>query len=480
MELLRPVIHLLALLLIVVAVLMLVPLGLDLALGNATAFGASAVIVGAVGAFATIATRDVALRGLNLRQAFLVTTGAWVVVPLAGALPFMLGPPQASFTDAVFEAMSGVTTTGSTILVGLDALPEGVNLWRGMLQWLGGLGIIIVAMLFLPIMKVGGMQYFKAEAFDTMGKVMPRAVDISASMIRIYCGLTLAMAAVYAALGLPLFDAVVHALTSVSTGGFSTRDASFAAFSGPAEYAAVLFMLLAGLPFVRYVQLVAGSAAPLVQDVQVRTYLRWTAYAVAAIVIYRLLREEIGLEQAIRETAFNVVAIFSGTGYGSADVTAWGPFAFVVLFLVGLIGSCTASTGCSIKVFRYMVLLDAIRQQIREIHSPHGVFRPHYDGKPVGQDVLNSVIAFFTLFMLTFGVLAVALALAGLQFQTAVTAAWTSIANIGPAFGPEVGPTGAMDAFPAAAKWLMVAGMLLGRLELMAVLVIFTARFWQD
>ncbi|MCC6008625.1 MAG: TrkH family potassium uptake protein, partial [Rhodobacteraceae bacterium] len=472
MELLRPVLHLMSLLLVVVAVLMLVPLALDLWLGNDTAFGASAVIVGSVGVFAAIATRDVALRGIDLRQAFLVTTGAWVVVPLAGALPFMLGAPGAGLTDALFEAMSGVTTTGSTVFTGLDDLPEGVNLWRGMLQWLGGLGIIIVAMLFLPIMKVGGMQYFRAEAFDTMGKVMPRALDISASMVRIYLGLTIAMALIYTGLGMPVFDATVHALTSVSTGGFSTRDSSFVLFSGPAEYAAVVFMLLAGLPFVRYVQLVAGSPMALFRDVQVRAYLRWTAYAVGAVALYRLMREDIGPEQALRETAFNVVAIFSGTGYGSADVTAWGPFAFVVLFLVGLIGSCTASTGCSIKVFRYLVLLDAIRQQIREIHSPHGIFRPHYDGQPVAQEVLNSIIAFFTLFMLTFGVLAVALALAGLQFETAVTAAWTAIANIGPAFGPAVGPTGAMGGFAPAAKGGLLAGMLLGRRGLLAVVVL--------
>lgn len=480
MKMFRPVVHIFGLLVILLAGLMFVVYGLDLVLGNDSIFGVCALVFAIIGVFVVLATSDVTLKGLDTRQAFLLTTGAWVLVPLVGAMPFVFGVPHASLTDAVFEAMSGVTTTGSTVFTGLDTLPEGVNLWRGILQWLGGLGIIIVAMLFLPLMKVGGMQYFRAEAFDTMGKVMPRALDISKAMIQVYVGLTIAIAGIYAALGMTGFDAVMHALTSVSTGGFSSSDLSFGKYDIPAlDVAAVLFMVLAGLPFVRYVQLVSGNARPLFEDVQVRAYVRWILYAVLAISLYRVIAGGEAPFEVLRETAFNVVAIFSGTGYSTADVTGWGPFAFVVLFLVGLIGACTASTGCSVKVFRYMILIDAIRQQLRAIHSPSGVFRPHYDGRPIAPEILHSVIAFFTLFMLTFGVLAVLLALTGLHFSTAVTAAWTSIANIGPAFGPEVGPYGAMDGFPVLAKWLMIAGMLLGRLELLAVLVLFTARFWR-
>jgi trk system potassium uptake protein TrkH len=212
--------------------------------------------------------------------------------------------------------------------------------------------------------------------------------------------------------------------------------------------------------------------------VQVRAFLRWIGYAVAAIVIYRVARLDHGYEEAIRETLFNVVSVFTGTGFGSADVTLWGPFALVILITVGFIGGCTASTGCSVKVFRYLVMFEAIRAQIVRLLSPNAIRPVRLEGRPVPPDVVTSVIVFFTLFVLTYGVLAVALSMTGLHMRTALTAAWTAIANIGPAFGPEVGPTGAMDAFPATAKWLMIVGMLLGRLELLSVFVLFTPRFW--
>jgi trk system potassium uptake protein TrkH len=327
-------------------------------------------------------------------------------------------------------------------------------------------------------MRVGGMQYFRSEGFDTLGKILPRALDISTALIQIYAILTVSCAAVFFALGMSGFDAVMHALTTVSTGGFSSYDRSFAALPGYFEYAAVVFMILAALPFIRFVQLAQGSAAPLWHDVQVRAFLRWIGYAVAAIVIYRVARLDHGYEEAIRETLFNVVSVFTGTGFGSADVTLWGPFALVILITVGFIGGCTASTGCSVKVFRYLVMFEAIRAQIVRLLSPNAIRPVRLEGRPVPPDVVTSVIVFFTLFVLTYGVLAVALSMTGLHMRTALTAAWTAIANIGPAFGPEVGPTGAMDAFPATAKWLMIVGMLLGRLELLSVFVLFTPRFW--
>lgn len=366
------------------------------------------------------------------------------------------------------------------MFVGLDEMPEGTLLWRGILQWLGGLGIVIVALVFLPVMRTGGMQFFQTEGFDTLGKVLPRTLDISSSLLLVYISLTAVCAIAYFAFGMSAFEAIVHALTTVSTGGFSTTDQSFAAFSGPLEYVSVVFMVLASLPFIRYIQLSRGDAVPLLNDIQARAYIRWLTYAIVVVFVYRLGAGTVPIEVNIRETTFNIVTLFSGTGYGSADVLSWGPFPLVVIIVVGLIGGCTASTGCSIKIFRWLVLAEAIKAQLRIISSPHAVVNPKLGGQKISDEVMSSVIAFFTLFILSFGLLTVSLGLTGLAFKTSVTAAWTAIANVGPAFGPEVGPTGAFDAFPTPAKWLLTFGMLLGRLEILSVFVLLTPKFWRS
>ncbi|MFD1912774.1 TrkH family potassium uptake protein [Halodurantibacterium flavum] len=477
----RPVGYVIGLLVAVLGAAMLLPMLADLARGDPhwLVFLECAIITGLSGGLIALACSNSLGRGLTIQQSFLLTTGVWVALPAFGALPFMLGVPGASFTDAVFEAMSGMTTTGATVFVGLDDMPAGTLLWRGLLQWLGGLGIVIVALIFLPVMKVGGMQYFRSEGFDTLGKILPRALDISSALIQVYVALTLACMVVYVMVGMSTFDALVHALTTIATGGFSTYDASFGRFIGPAEYASSVFMILATLPFIRYVQVLNGTAMPLFRDLQVRAYLRWIGYAIGVTVIYRIAVEDVGLAEALRESTFNIISIFSGTGYGSTDVTQWGAFPFVVLIVVGMIGGCTSSTGCSVKVFRYLVLIEGIRAQLRRIQSPNRVIPVRLGGQAVGEDVVNSVIVLFTCFILTFGLTAVGLSMTGLPTLPAITAAWTAVFNIGPVFGAGVGPTGAMDAFPTAAKWLMIFAMLLGRLELLTVFVLFLPRFWR-
>lgn len=478
---LRPVGYVIGLLTTALGAAMLVPLAVDALSGDPhwMVFLECAVVTMAAGGLVALACRNSMGRGLTLQQAFLMTTGVWVVLPLFGALPFILGKPGAGFTDAYFEAMSGVTTTGATVFVGLDLLPRGTNLWRGILQWLGGLGIIVVAMVFLPVMKVGGMQYFRSEAFDTLGKILPRALDIAAALVQVYVAITVLCGVLYFALGMNGFEATVHALTTIATGGYAVSDLSFARYGPELLLVSSAMMIAAGLPFVRYVQLMGGSFGPLWRDVQVRAYLRWTGYAIAAIFAYRVLVSGVPAGQAFVEVTFNTVSIFSGTGYSTASVDGWGAFPFTLLIVAGLIGACTASTGCSIKVFRYLILIEAIKTQVRRIHSPNRVVPVRYDGRPVGEDVINSVIVLFSAFIVTFGVLAILLSMTGLQVRTAITAAWTSVANVGPAFGPEVGATGAMHNFPVAAKWLMIFGMLLGRLELIAVFVLFLPKFWR-
>ncbi|NYS25879.1 TrkH family potassium uptake protein [Rhodobacteraceae bacterium 2376] len=477
----RPVAHVMGILTAALGMLMLMPAALDWSLGNDTwkIMASCAAITLLCGTLSAVATIDSDPRGLTTRQAFLLTVGTWAILPLFGALPFYLAGLPGGWTHAFFEAMSGVTTTGTTVYTGLDEMARGLLLWRSILQWLGGLGIIIVALVFLPVMRVGGMQYFKAEAFDTMGKVMPRALDISSALLQTYLLLTAVAGVVYMALGMNGFDAANHAMTTIATGGFSTSDQSFGKFGTGAEYAGGVLMLLAGLPFIRYVQLVNGSLTPIYRDIQVRAFLRWTVYAVGAVVAYRLVTSDAAPGDILRESFFNVVSLFTGTGYGTADVALWGDFPLLVVLVVGFIGACTASTGCSLKVFRYLVLFEAIRARLFQLRHPNRVVQIRLGGRVVEDDVIRSVMVLFTVFIAGYITLAVLLTLTGLETRTALTAAWTAICNIGPAFGPEVGATGAVDGFPQAAKWLMILGMLLGRLELIAVLVLLLPRFWR-
>lgn len=445
-----------------------------------TAFLQAGLLSTVLGSLVSLATRGDD-RSLTIQQAFLLTAGLWAVLPAVGALPFMLGEPRASFVDAYFEAMSGLTTTGTTVFPELDILPQGTHLWRAILHWAGGLGIVVVAMVFLPVMKVGGMQFFRSEGFDTLGKILPRAGQIAAEMTRLYLVLTAACTVTFILLGMTGFDAIVQALGTVSTGGFSNYDASFGAFPGAPEWAASVFMILASIPFIRMVQATRGQFAPIWTDPQIRAYLRWIGYACAIILAYRIavLDPRAPVLDIARETVFNVVSTFSGTGFLSVNVLEWGALPVAVLFICGLIGGCTGSTGCSVKVFRYLVLFRAVGTQLKRMRSPHRVHALRYDGQPLGRDVVDSVMAFFTLFMLSFGLLIVALALTGLHPRTALTAAWTAIANIGPVWGPEITANGSVAQFPDSAKWIMILGMFLGRLELVSVLVLLLPRFWR-
>lgn len=459
---------------------MLFPMLLDLMAGheNWRAFAISAALTFSLGICLALACAETGHTSLTLRQSFVLTSATWMVLAVFGALPLMIGAPGAGFTDAVFESMSGLTTTGTTVFTGLDDLPPGTNLWRAILNWLGGLGIVIVAMIFMPLMRIGGMQFFRAEGFDTLGKVLPRAFDISVALVQIYVTMTLVCALAYRALGLDGFEAVIHALSSVSTGGFSNRDASFTGYSASVHVVCMIAMIASTIPFIRFIQLMRGEVRPILHDIQIRAYLRWSFYAVAVVVLWQIFMLERPVARAVMEGSFNVISVFSGSGLSSGDVLEWTHLPFVVLIIVGFIGGCTSSTACSVKVFRYLVMFEAIRTQIRRLVMPMSVQPVRLDRRTVEPEVISSVITFVTLFVLTFGVLAIALAMTGLQPRTALTAAWSAIADIGLVFGPEVSANGSVGRFPDSAKWLMIVGMMLGRLELLGVFVLFTPRFW--
>jgi len=361
---LRPVGYVIGLLVAVLGATMLLPMLVDVAEGQGhwLGFAESALLTMLFGTLMAIACANAVRTGLSIQQTFLLTTGVWLALPVFGAIPFVLGEPDARFVDAFFEAMSGLTTTGSTVLSGLQDMPKGVLLWRGILQWLGGIGIIVVAMVFLPELKVGGMQIFKSEGFDTFGKILPRATEIASRISVIYIGLTLLCALAYVASGMNAFDATVHAMTTIATGGFANHDASFAVLPAASEYVAVIFMLLAALPFVRFVQLTAGTARPLLEDSQIRVFF---ATAFGLVICLTLARTGLDLsEEGFRKALFNTVSLLTGTGYASTNYMLWGSFAVSVLFFTGLIGGCAGSTACSIKIFRYQLLFASIKTQI--------------------------------------------------------------------------------------------------------------------
>lgn len=478
---LRPIGYVIGLVVAVLGATMALPMAIDLSDGNGQwdVFAVSGIVTALVGGLLAIACANGTGQGLTVQQTFLLTTLIWVALPLFGALPFYFGATEARFVDAFFEAVSGMTTTGSTVFTGLENLPRGLLLWRGLLQWFGGIGIIVVAMVFLPTLKVGGMQIFRSEGFETLGKILPRAAEIASQISIIYFGLTFVCFGSYLVVGLGPFDALVHALTTLSTGGFSTYDASFGMFQGPAEYVASVFMILASLPFVRYVQMVGGSTKPLFRDVQARDYVLLIFLLVLVITVYRIYVSGDHLEHSIREALFNVTSIISGTGYASVDYQLWGNFPVTLFFLVGLIGGCAGSTCCSVKIFRYQLLFASIRAQVQKIHSPNGVFSPRYDGRLVPENVLSSVIAFFMMFMVSLAVFAILLGFTGLDLITSISGAATALANVGPGLGPEIGPAGNFSGLNDAAKWILIAAMLVGRLELMSVYVLFSVSFWR-
>ena len=478
---LRPVGYVIGLLVTILGAAMLIPMVVDLAeqSGHWPVFLEAAVLTVLPGGVLALSCANSVRQGLTIQQTFLITTGVWLALPIFGAIPFFIGATQLNFTDAFFEAMSGLTTTGSTVLSGLEELPSGLLLWRGLLQWLGGIGIIVVAMVFLPELRVGGMQIFRSEGFDTFGKILPRATEIASRISVIYVGLTMACALSYLAAGMSPFDATVHAMTTIATGGFANYDASFGVFEASAEYVAAIFMILAALPFVRFVQLTAGTAKPLFKDPQIRGFVVTAILLVLLLSFWQMAQAGREGELAFRKALFNTVSLLTGTGYASENYMLWGPFAVTTLFFVGLIGGCAGSTSCSIKIFRYQLLFQSIWAQLQRIRSPHGVFRPRYAGRPVDADVLSSVMSFFVFFIVTLGMLSWGLSMTGLDMTTSVSGASAALANIGPGLGDEIGPAGNFAGLNDTAKWMLSIAMLVGRLELLAVYAILTIRFWR-
>ncbi len=478
---LRPVAYVIGRILVVLAILMVAPAIIDGRAGNPNwaAFAQSAIVTGVVGMTLTLATANGLSSSLDVRQAYLLTIGIWSLVPAFGALPFWLGEPQLSPVYAYFEGVSGITTTGASVITGLAELSHGLNLWRGMLNWLGGLGIAFIAMIFLPIMRVGGMQFFRTEGFDTFGKALPRATDIARQLMMLYLALTVLYMLVYGALGMRALDAVVHGMSTVATGGFSTRDSSFNDYSPAIHYAGAVFMILASMPYIRYVQLMNGAVGPLWRDAQARAYLRWLLSAVAFVAAWQVWSTGMGVEQAFRESLFNLASIMSSTGFGAGSFPAWGGVMLIVALVLGIVGACSGSSASGLSVFRVQIAMAVLRRQIRQIANPSAIDPVKYEGRTVDEDVISALIMFISGFILILGTLTVAMTLTGVDIESALFGTWQALGNIGYGFGPLVMRTGSFIDYPEPAILIMTVAMIMGRLGLMAVLVLLLPSFWR-
>ncbi|AFX99535.1 cation transport family protein [Candidatus Endolissoclinum faulkneri L2] len=432
-----------------------------------------------VGVLTMLATRTVRGSKLNLRQAFLLTTLSWLVISSFAALPFFFSDLDMTLADSFFESMSGVTTTGATVISDLNHAPPGILMWRALLQWLGGLGIIVIALAILPTLSVRGMQLFLTEAFDLADKVLPRAAQLAAGLGVMYFIITFICAISLWFAGMDVFDAVAHAMSTISTGGYSTKDDSIGYFNIPAIHWIVTFgMILGSLPFIHYVGIAHGDIRSILRDRQVQCFLMLVLIAVALVSIWITYYINLDPYDAVRFAAFNVVSIITGTGYITMDFSTWGGFAVTLMLFLMFLGGCSGSTTCGIKIFRFQVLYAMAKVRFARLLRPHGIFIPYYNRKPIPESLSESVTGFVFLYIICFCLVAIGLAAMGLDSITALSGAATTISNVGPGLGSIIGPAENFDKLPDAAKWLLSFAMLLGRLEIFTVLLLLTPRFW--
>ena len=416
---------------------------------------------------------------LNLQQAFLLTALSWLSIAIFGSLPFVFSSTQFSFTNAFFESMSGITTTGSTIISNLEIIPKGILFWRAILQWLGGIGIIVMAITLMPIMNVGGMQLFKISSNDSSEKILPKSKEIALRLIYIYSILTALCAISYKALGMNFFDSLTHSMTTIATGGFSNYNESIGFFDNAyIEISAMVFIILGSLPFIAYIKFLSGNKKIFFSDIQIKTFFKIIILSIIILTIYLIINYSGQL--SLRSIFFNVISILTGTGYVNAQYDDWGSFPIILFLGLMFIGGCAGSTTCGIKIFRIQILYSFITNHLKKIIYPKGVFLLKYDRNTVDDKFIASIISFIYMYLVIFFIITALLSLTGLDFITAISGAATSISNVGPGLGSIIGPNGNFSTLPDLSKWILTLGMILGRLELFAILVLFLPSFWRN
>ena len=416
---------------------------------------------------------------LSLQQAFLLTALSWLSIAIFGSLPLIFSEVNFSFTNAFFESMSGITTTGSTIIPNLEQMPKAILLWRAILQWLGGIGIIVMAITLMPIMNVGGMQLFKISNSDSSEKILPKSKEIALRLIYIYSGLTTLCAISYKILGMDTFDSITHSMTTIATGGFSNYNDSIGFFNSfSIEISAMIFIILGSLPFIAYIKFLNGDRKIFFSDIQIRTFLKIILISILILSIYLFFDKSSELN--LRTVLFNVISILTGTGYVNAQFDNWGGFPLIIFIGLMFIGGCAGSTTCGIKIFRFQILYSFVLNQLKKIIYPKGVFVLKYNQSPVDDKFTASIISFIYMYLVIFFTITALLSLTGLDFITSISGAATSISNVGPGLGSTIGPNGNFSSLPDISKWILSFGMILGRLELFAILVLFLPSFWRN
>ena len=416
---------------------------------------------------------------LNLQQAFLLTALSWLSIAVFGSIPFLLSSMNLSITDSFFESMSGITTTGSTIISNLETAPRGILFWRAILQWLGGIGIIVMAITLMPIMNVGGMQLFRISNNDSSEKILPKSKEIALRLIYIYSILTILCAIFYNLFGMSYFDSLTHSMTTIATGGFSNYNESIGYFDNAyIEIVSMTFIILGSLPFIAYIKFLNGDRQIFKSDSQIITFLKIILFSIIILSLYLSFTEIDKFN--LRSIFFNVISIISGTGYVNDQFDSWGSFTIVLFLSLMFIGGCAGSTTCGVKVFRFQILYLFIINQLKKMIYPKGIFVIKYAQSSINDKFIASIISFIFFYFLIFFGLSALLSLSGLDFITSISGAATSISNVGPGLGSTIGPNGNFASLPDISKWILTIGMILGRLELFAILVLFVPAFWRN
>ncbi|MDG9781587.1 TrkH family potassium uptake protein [Metapseudomonas otitidis] len=416
---------------------------------------------------------------LRPRDMYLLTVSSWVVVGIFAALPFLL-TQHISYTDAFFESMSGITATGATVLSGLDSMSQGILIWRSLLHWLGGIGFIGMAVAILPLLRIGGMRLFQTESSDRSEKVMPRSHMVAKYIVAVYVGFTLLGTLAFWLAGMSAFDAVNHAMSAISTGGFSTSDQSLAKWQQPAvHWVAVVVMILGSLPFALYVATLRGNRKALIRDAQVRGFIGLLLVIWLVLGAWYWLTTDLHWLDALRHVAVNTTSILTTTGFALGDYSLWGNFSLMLFFYLGFIGGCSGSTAGGVKIFRFQVAYILLKANLYQLIHPRAVIKQKYNGHRLDEEIVRSILTFSFFFTITICVIALGLSLQGLDWITALTGAASTVSGVGPGLGEVIGPSGNFSTLPDGSKWLLSLGMLLGRLEIITVLVICTPYFWR-
>ena len=478
----RSILNIIGILICIEAVAMLIPMFFDLYYGNYDwlQFFYSSLITFFIGIILYFSFRKKNIK-LGIRQAFLLTISSWLVISLFGAIPFVYSSSSLSYTDAFFESVSGITTTGSTVIFNLENLPEGILIWRSLLQWFGGIGIIVLAMAILPTLQIGGMQLLHMEQDDPYEKTLPKVNQFVIEIFILYSLLTLVCAVLYYIFGMNSFDSIMHAMTTISTGGFSTHNDSFAFFNSmKIESIGVLFMIIGSLPFVVFLKFIHGERKSIFKDDQIKLFFLILIFLILITTLwlkYNLYNDNIYYN--LRISMFNITSVLTGTGFSSSNYNLWGSFGLVIMIIIMFIGGCAGSTTGGIKIFRLQLLFRGAKTQIKKLTQPHGVFITSFNGRSVTDEAYNSIMGFFFIYILIFILASMALSFFNLDFLTSFSAAASAISNVGPGLGNLIGPNSNYSSLPSGAKWILSITMLIGRLELFTFLVLLSISFWK-